>query len=301
MTRRPTKETTAGQRYLALQRTARLTGRPTDEMIQLYALEGFLDRLTKSQYTENFVLKGGVLLAALDARRPTRDIDFAARRLANDATLMLGVTRQIAAISLDDGLSFNAEEATGESIREDDNYSGVRITLRGVLSRAAFQLHVDINVGDPIWPEPEKIRLPRLLEGVLIVRGYSLEMVLAEKIVTAIARGSANTRWRDFVDIHELVRRHDIDGKTLRESAQRVAKHREVELAPLRVVLADYAPLAQRRWLAWLKKQRIESSVPAEFSTVLDFVGLFADPVIAADRPLGTWNSVEKRWVNATA
>jgi len=87
MKRRPTKETTAGQRYLALQRKARLTGRPTDELIQLYALEGFLDRLTKSQYTENFVLKGGVLLAALDARRPTRDIDFAARRLANDTTL----------------------------------------------------------------------------------------------------------------------------------------------------------------------------------------------------------------------
>jgi hypothetical protein len=126
-------------------------------------------------------------------------------------------------------------------------------------------------------------------------------MVLAEKVVTAVARGSANTRWRDFVDIHELVRRHDIDGKTLRESVQRVAKHREVELAPLRVALADYAPLAQRRWLAWLKKQRIESRVPAEFSTVLDLVALFADPVIAADCPLGTWNSVEKRWVNATA
>jgi hypothetical protein len=140
MTQRPTKETTAGQRYLALQRKARRTGRPTDELIQLYALEGFLDRLTKSQYTENFVLKGGVLLAALDTRRPTRDIDFASRRLANDATLMLGVTRQIAAISLDDGLSVNAEETTVESIREDDNYSGVRISLSGVLSRAAFPI-----------------------------------------------------------------------------------------------------------------------------------------------------------------
>jgi len=281
MTQRPTKETTAGQRYLALRRKALRTGRPTDELIQLYALEGFLDRLTKSQYTENFVLKGGVLLAALDARRPTRDIDFAARRLANDATLILEVTRQIAAISLDDGLSFNAEEAAGESICEDDNYSGVRITLSGVLSRAAFQLHVDINVGDPIWPDAEVIRLPRLLEGELLVRGYSLNMVLSEKIVTAVARGSANTRWRDFVDIHELVRRHDIDGRTLRESLERVAKHREVELVPLRVVLADYASLAQRRWLAWLKKQRIESRVPAEFSTVLDLVALFADPVIA--------------------
>jgi Nucleotidyl transferase AbiEii toxin, Type IV TA system len=105
-------------------------------------------------------------------------------------------------------------------------------------------LHVDINVGDPIWPEAEVIRLPRLLEGELLVRGYSLNMVLAKKVVTAVARGSANTRWRDFVDIHELVRRHDIDGRTLRESLERVAKHREVELVPMRVVLADYASLA---------------------------------------------------------
>jgi hypothetical protein len=61
-------------------------------------------------------------------------------------------------------------------------------TLSGVLSRAAFQLHVDIDVGDPIWPDAEEIRLPRLLEGELFVRGYSLNMVRAEKIVTAVAR-----------------------------------------------------------------------------------------------------------------
>lgn len=57
---------------------------------------------------------------------------------------------------------------------------------------------MDINVGDPIWPEPQEVRLPRLLEGELVIRGYPLEMVLAEKIVTALARGTANTRWRDL-------------------------------------------------------------------------------------------------------
>ena len=195
MTRRPTKETTAGQRYLDLQREARRTGRPTVELIQLYALEGFLDRLVKSRYSENLVLKGGVLLAALDARRPTRDIDFAARDLDNDAALVRDVVLQVVAMTLDDGLLFNSEAATAETIRESDNYGGVRVTLGGSLSRAAFQLHADINIGDPIWPEPRQVRLPRVLEGELIVRGYPLEMVLAEKIVTAIARGSANTPW----------------------------------------------------------------------------------------------------------
>ena len=144
MTRRPTKETTAGQRYLDLQREARRTGRPTDELIQLYALEGFLDRLMKSRYSENFVLKGGVLLAALDARRPTRDIDFAARNLDNDAALVGDAVLQVVVMTLDDGLLFNSEAATAETIRESDNYGGVRVTLGGSLSQAAFQLHADI-------------------------------------------------------------------------------------------------------------------------------------------------------------
>lgn len=299
MTPRPTKDTTAGQRYLDLQREARRTSRPTDELIQLYALEGFLDRLSKSSFAENFVLKGGVLLAAFDARRPTRDIDFAACKLDNDVASVLGVVRQIAEMTLDDGLLFDSGEATAETIREDDNYSGVRLTLGGVLSRAVFRLYVDTNFGDPIWPEPTHIRLPRLLEGELVVRGYPVEMVLAEKIVTAIARGSANTRWRDFVDIYTLIQRHDTDNKTLRQSLLRVAEYRGVALASLSHSLAGYAAIGQQRWLAWLKKQRIESRVPTEFSMVLDVVASFADPIIDGTRALGAWNSAELRWSSA--
>ena len=293
---RATKGTKAGQRYLDLQREAKRTNRPTDELIQLYSLECFLDRLVHSNFAENFVLKGGVLLAALDARRPTRDIDLSASALDNDVGAMLDVIQKIAAITLDDGLVFDAAKATAETIREDDNYSGVRITLGGTLSRAVIRLHVDVNIGDSIWPEPQQVRLPRLLAGELIVRGYPLEMVLAEKIVTAIARGTANTRWRDFVDIYTLVRRHNIDSKSLRQSLLRVAKFRDVALTSLQHVLADYAGIAQQRWLSWLKKQRLESTVPAEFSLVLELVIKFADPVIASEFPNRTWDSAMEHW-----
>lgn len=235
---RATKETAAGRKYLDLQREARRTTRPTDELIQLYALECFLDRLTRSEFAENFVLKGGVLLAALDARRPTRDIDFAARAIDNDTNAVLRLVRQIAAMSLNDGIEFDVADAIAEAIRDEDAYSGVRVTLSGMLSRATLRLHVDVNVGDPIWPEPQNITLPRLLDGTLIVRGYPLEMVLAEKIVTAIARGTASTRWRDFVDIYMLVQRHSIDGRTLKQSMSRVARHRDMTLSPLKSVLA---------------------------------------------------------------
>lgn len=294
---RATRETTAGRRYLDLQRAAQQSKRPTDELIQLYALECFLDRLTRSRFANHFVLKGGVLLAALGARRPTRDIDLAARALDNDAQTLLTVAKDIAAIELDDGIVFDADRASIEVIREDGQYSGARVKLSGTLSRALVRLHVDINIGDPIWPEPQQVQLPRLLDGVLKIRGYSVGMVLAEKIVTAIARGTENTRWRDFVDIYALVRQHDIDGKVLRQSLQRVAEYRDVALVSLQTVLADYAGIAQQRWLMWVKKQRIGSNVPTQFSVVLDLAIRFADPVIADGPSTRKWDSTSQCWI----
>ena len=292
---RATKETTAGRKYLELQREARRNGRPTDELIQLYALECFLDRLTHSEYVQNFVLKGGVLLAALNARRPTRDIDFAARAIDNDTDAVLRVVREIAVISLDDGIEFDEANANAETIREEDAYSGVRVTLSGTLSRATLRLHVDVNVGDPIWPEPQNITLPRLLDGALVVRGYPLEMVLAEKIVTAIARGTASTRWRDFVDIYMLVQRHTIDGRRLQQSMSRVSNHRDVTLSPLRIVLEGYEEVAQARWLAWLKKQRLDTAIPNDFLAVLDVVESFSDPLIA-NNSVQSWSPSTRKW-----
>jgi nucleotidyltransferase AbiEii toxin of type IV toxin-antitoxin system len=182
-------------------------------------------------------------------------------------------------------------------IREEDDYSGIRVTLDGTLSRATIRLHVDVNVGDPIWPAPQPASLPRLLEGVLHVRGYPLEMVLAEKVATAIARGTANTRWRDFVDLYSLAMRHPVNSATLRTALDRVAQHRELALAPLASVLVGYAEIAQTRWAAWLRKQRLETTIPAEFSTVLGYVVSFADPIISGDAcGLGTWDPMLRRW-----
>ena len=293
---RATKETEAGRRYLDLQRKAKQTGRPTDELIQLYALEGFLDRLARSAHADRFVLKSGVLLAALDARRPTRDIDLAAQGLENSAERVLVLIREVAAITIADGLIFNAEHATAETIRDDDQYSGVRVTLGGELSRATIRLHVDINVGDPIWPEPQQVQLPRLLDGTLLIRGYPLEMVFAEKIVTAIALGTANTRWRDFLDLYVLIRRHAVDAQTLRTSMQHVAQYRGVPLSPLKPALAGFPDIAQSRWLAWLRKQRLDTAAPAEFATILEVVVSFAEPLIGNDPAAITWNPFEQAW-----
>jgi hypothetical protein len=295
--KRATNDTLAGRRYLDLQREAKRTGRPTDEFIQLYALECFLDRLVHSNFADTFILKGGVLLAALDARRPTRDIDFAARAIENTIEKVLSAVRTIAAISIDDGMEFDSDSATAETIREDDSYSGIRVTLGGTLSRAVIRFHVDVNVGDPIWPEPQQISIPRLIDGVIVVRGYPLEMVLAEKIVTALERGTANTRWRDFVDIYVLTGRFAIKAQALKSSMQRVAQFRNAELALLRTALDGYAAIAQTRWRAWLRKQHLDNLIPTDFSIVLERVVSFADPLIVQGGVQGDWQPIQGKWI----
>jgi len=162
--------------------------------------------------------------------------------------------------------------------------------------RATIRLHVDINVGDPIWPEPQQVQLPRLLDGTLLIRGYPLEMVLAEKIVTALARGTANTRWRDFLDLYVLIRRHAVDAQTLRTSMRHVAQYRGVPLSPLKPALAGYPEIAQNRWIAWLRKQRLDTAAPAEFAKVLEVVVSFADPLISSDPSATIWNPFEEAW-----
>ena len=177
--RRPTRATVEGRAYLDLQNLARRQQRPTDELHQLYALEGFLTRLSRPPHADRLVLKGGVLLAAYDARRPTRDIDVQAREIAGSRDDVLQLVCDIAAGAVDDGLVFDTDAATADVIRDDDEYSGVRVTLTATLASAQLRLHIDVNIGDPIWPAPRTVHLPRLLGGSITLTGYPLTMVYA--------------------------------------------------------------------------------------------------------------------------
>jgi Nucleotidyl transferase AbiEii toxin, Type IV TA system len=296
VTARPTRATTDGRVYLDLQNLARQRGRPTDELHQTYALESFLARLVASPMAGRFVLKGGVLLAAYHARRPTRYVDLQGRYISNEITEVLELVQAVAAVDLGDGLWFDAASAVAESIRDEDNYRGVRVSVSGRLSAARVFFHVDVNVGDPIWPAPQLVRLPRLLGGHIVVSGYPLPMVHAEKLVTAVHRGRANTRWRDFADIYSLILRHDVVGSELTAAAARVAAYRGVMLVPLGVVLDGYADQAQRQWVAWKRKHRLDAELPAAFGELLSLVTAFADPVLGGDATDRIWIAADRRW-----
>ncbi len=292
----PSRGTAAGNAYLDLQKKARTDRRPVDELLQLYVLEGFLARLAQSSWAGVFVLKGGVLMAALGERRATRDIDLQAEALDNDAEVVRSAICEVAAIELEDGVVFAVSTSSVNVIRDEDAYTGVRVTMQAELATARPHFHVDVNVGDPIVPGPEDVHVPRVLGGEVVVRGYPLSMVYAEKIVTAIVRGTANTRWRDFGDVYLLSRRHPIAGTALERAIRDVAAHRQAELTALAIVLEGYPAIAQQRWAVWRRKQQLEDRLPEQFADALSAVVLFADPVITGAAGGRSWNPGTGSW-----
>jgi hypothetical protein len=292
------RETAGGRAYLDLQRRAKATSRNTQELIQLYILEGFLARLANSPVREKFVLKGGVLLAAFGNRRPTRDVDFAGRDIGNDAATVVALIKSVLAVQLseDDGIEFAPDTATSEVIRDEDEYSGVRISSYANVATSRNKFHVDVNVGDPIVPSPTIVSVPRLIgDDPIRLNGYPLHMVHAEKIVTAVQRGVANTRWRDFGDIWTLSRSRAVAGADLQEAIREVARYRRAELIPLSDVLDGYAGLAQARWAAWRRRQNREE-LPARFGDLLTEVMTFAEPAITDDLTGMRWNPNDRQW-----
>jgi predicted nucleotidyltransferase component of viral defense system len=288
--------TAGGDAYLNLRKLAKARKRPTDELLNLYALEGFLDRLTQSNHVDKFVLKGGVLLAAFDTRRATRDVDLHADLISNDTEDVQTAISSIASIPIEDGLVFDTANASSEVIRDEDEYSGVRVTMPCTLETADVSFHVDVNVGDAIWPEPEMVSLPRLLGGTIQIRGYSVEMILAEKVVTAIQRGTANTRWRDFFDIFQLTHVSTISETILRGAINAVSEGRGSELVPLTVALNGYAVIAQVRWAAWVRRQGLEDRIPIEFDAVLNWIFDFVDPILGSEDQSRLWNAGNSNW-----
>lgn len=295
---RVSRGTPEADAYLDLKSRAQREKRTTQELLQLYVLEAFLSRLAASEHRDRFVLKGGVLLAAFDSRRPTRDVDLAGLDLANDAATVLELVRSIVESSpaLDDGVAFMPDAAKAEVIREEDAYSGVRVSMGARLASASLPFHVDVNVGDPIWPAPITVEVPRLRGGEpIVLAGYPIHMVYAEKIVTAIQRGVANTRWRDFGDIWTLSRRHSVSASDLREAIDAVAGHRGAHVSPLAEVLDGYADLGQARWIAWRRRSNSDH-LPQSFADVLDGVFAFADPVVGSGETTGSWDPQKRQW-----
>jgi hypothetical protein len=130
------RDTAAGRAYLDLQQMARRRGRPTQELLLTYVLERFLFRLSRSDHRDRLVLKGGMLLAVLGSRRPTGDVDLLARAIDNDVAAIADVVRTVLSVTVDDGVTYEADAMTAQVIRDAALYSVLRLSVPSRIERA---------------------------------------------------------------------------------------------------------------------------------------------------------------------
>lgn len=235
-----------------------------------------------------------MLLAAYNLRRPTRDVDLLAEDVSNDLPAVLALVKDIIAEVRDDGVVYG--EPTAEIIRDDAEYSGVRVSIPCILATANIAFSVDVNVGDPVWPSPVPVKITRLLGGEISIRGYPLSMILAEKIVTAVQRRSTNTRWRDFADVYLIAHRHAIVGDELSTSIDKVAQYRKEPMMPLATACAGLEVKGQTKWTIWRRNEQFEHLLPASLAEVLNAVCTFADPLVGGNAKGLDWNPDKQKW-----
>ncbi len=201
----------------------------TQEVLQMYFFERFLERLSKSEYKKNFVIKGGLLISSLIGveNRTTMDMDTTVKGIPLEEKLIKAIVEEIINIDIDDGITF---EITGiEHISEDDDYDNFRISLIANIGKTKNLMKMDITTGDPITPREVEYRYPCIFTNEDIeVLAYPLETILAEKYESIIKRNISTTRMRDFYDIYSLytLKEKAIDFETLRTAVIRTATKR---------------------------------------------------------------------------
>lgn len=230
-------------------------------LMRNYMMERFLERMSVSQYQDKFILKGGMLVAAmvgLDARA-TMDIDATIKGADVNVETVERIVSDIVSVPLEDGVTFRIKQIS--EIMDEADYPGVRVSMETEFDGVRTPLKIDISTGDVITPREIQYSFKLMLEERSIdVWAYNLETVLAEKLETVISRNITNTRMRDFYDIHILLKLYGntLDVQVLGEALQATAKKRETEryLSDASDIFNEVQndPNMQKLWNAYQKK-----------------------------------------------
>lgn len=193
-------------------------------------MERFLERVSLSQYRDNFVLKGGLLVSSLVGvdMRSTMDVDTTVKSLPLNKVSAQKILEEIIAIKLEDGVAFRITKV--QDIMEGHEYGGIRFMIECMIDKLKQIIKIDISTGDEITPRAIAYSLPLIIEDRTInLWAYNLETLFAEKLETVMVRAEVNTRMRDFYDIHVLLEQDtvNIDRDTMKSAFYATCKRRE--------------------------------------------------------------------------
>ncbi len=275
---------------------ARSEGRPSNELLQYYAMERFLYRLSQTDYVNRYILKGALMLSVWRAPdfRPTMDIDLLGKT-NNDEAQVVAQIRDILGANVEaDGLDFDRDSLISERITEEAEYQGVRICFLGTLGVARINMQIDVGFGDPVFPEPELEELPTVLgHAAPRLYCYSRESAIAEIFQAMVKLGDLNSRMKDFYDIWMLSRQFDFVGAQLAESIRLTFERRGTTVpAELALFSDSIMETKQIQWNAYRKRLNQED-VPFSFTEVVDFVEGFLRPIAVL---LSSGKPILKKW-----
>jgi len=282
MNHQPLSNVAASVRQRLLNK-ARSEQRPFNELLQHYAMERFLYRLSCSDHNERFILKGALMLRVWHVThyRPTLDIDMLGQT-SNDEDLLRSQMRDVLAINVpDDGLIFDAERIITQPIAEDADYHGIRLRFPALLDTARIAMQIDIGFSDRVYPGPVEIEFPAMLDfPVARLLGYNRESVVAEKFEAMLTLGELNSRMKDFFDIWLLSRHFDFDGQILSEAIRQTLDRRHTALPDeITAFSARFLLAKQVQWRAFRKRLNQEE-LPMEFSNVVGAIDTFLNPIV---------------------
>lgn len=254
---KPVKNVAASLRQ-KLANLAKESKRPFAEILQYYAMERFLYRLSRSEYKDRLVLKGALMFVAWGTprSRATKDIDLLART-DNSIANLVKVIQDICRIEVEaDGLVFDPALVKGEKIKEDADYEGVRLLFQGKLEQARIHMQIDVGFGDSVTPAPAAIEYPVILDlPAPNLKGYPPETVVAEKFEAMVKLGMINTRMKDFYDLWLLSRQFDFEGETLSEAIRTTFARRGTTLTTTPTAFtAMFHDEKQPQWHAFLSR-----------------------------------------------
>ena len=198
-------------------------------LLQNYMMERFMERVSLSRYRDNFILKGGFLIAAMVGitLRSTMDLDATIKGLPVSQQEIEKIISEVLAIPVEDHVTF--EMKSSKPIHEDGEYESFRLTILAAFQTIRINLKLDITTGDLIIPREVEYPFKLMFEDRCIpVKAYNLNTILAEKIETILSRNIANTRARDYYDVYILLttRSDSIDKKELLDAIVQKARER---------------------------------------------------------------------------
>ena len=283
---RPLKNIAASVRQ-KLTNLGKESNRPFAELLQYYGMERFLYRLSRSKYRDRFVLKGALMFVVWETprSRATRDIDFLAKIDDSVGSLTAMAKNVFQTKVADDGLVFYEDSVEGEVIKENADYSGVRVTFTVTLDQARIPMQLDVGFGDAVTPAPAEIVYPPLLDlPAPRLQGYPRETVVAEKFEAAVKLDTANTRMKDFYDLWLLSRQFDFDGATLSKAIRATFARRGTALTatPTAFTSGFYEDAQkQGQWRAFLGRTQVDGA-PDTLRGAVQTIRNFLEPVAQA-------------------